>query len=296
MRKGGPIAFCRWADGSTHAVGDPDQPAAWWSFSKTVLAVAAMRLVEQGWLNLDGPLDGANFSLRQLLQHTAGVPNYGGLASYHQAVTEGTPPWPRDRLLQAVGADTPQFEPGTDWRYSNVGYLFAREAIERASGRELADALGVDVLADRQLADVRLAKAPEDLESVAWLAGGGYHPGWVYHGLLTGSARSAVRLLDAILHGSLLDAVSRAEMTARWHLGDTVPRRPWLTHGYGLGLMLGTMPDAGRAVGHSGAGPGSCAAIYHFPDLSPALTAAVFTDGCDEGAAEWEALRLATGT
>ena len=135
---------------------------------------------------------------------------------------------------------------------------------------------------------------PEDLDTVAWLAGSGYHPGWVYHGLLTGSARSAVRLLDAILHGPLLGASSRAEMIARWHLGDSVTGRPWLTHGYGLGLMSGTMQDAGRAIGHSGAGSGSVAAVYHFPDVSPAMTAAVFTDGCDEAVAEWEAVRLAT--
>jgi CubicO group peptidase (beta-lactamase class C family) len=287
-------AFCRRADGTTYAEGDPDQPAAWWSFSKTVLAAAVLRLAEQGRLDLDGPFRGADYSLRQLLAHTAGVANYGRLASYHRAVAHKQTPWPRTQLLAAAGADRLLFQPGTNWAYSNVGYLFVREAIEQASGMTLADALRATELADRHLGDVRLAACPEDLDTVAWLAGRGYHPGWVYHGLLTGGARSAVRLLDAILHGPLLAAPTRAQMATRRPLGEALPGRPWRTHGYALGLMSGLTQDAGWAVGHSGAGPRSVAAVYHFPDISPPTTAAVFTDGCDEGVAEWEAVRLAT--
>lgn len=36
----------------------------WWSFTKTVLAIAALRLVEDGSLVLDGPIPGAAFTLR----------------------------------------------------------------------------------------------------------------------------------------------------------------------------------------------------------------------------------------
>ena len=80
-------------------------PVPWWSFSKTVLSIAALRLVENGALTLDDPLSGEAFSLRQLLRHEAGLPDYGSLASYHEDVAARRTPWPIDRLLQAARRD-----------------------------------------------------------------------------------------------------------------------------------------------------------------------------------------------
>jgi CubicO group peptidase (beta-lactamase class C family) len=56
------------------------------------LATAALQLVDRGNLDLDDQIDDHPCTLRQLLQHRAGVPNYGGLASYHDAVARGEKP------------------------------------------------------------------------------------------------------------------------------------------------------------------------------------------------------------
>jgi CubicO group peptidase (beta-lactamase class C family) len=53
----------------------------WWSFTKTLMAAAALRLAEQGRLTLDENLAGLPYTLRQLLQHRAGVGEIGGCAS-----------------------------------------------------------------------------------------------------------------------------------------------------------------------------------------------------------------------
>jgi CubicO group peptidase (beta-lactamase class C family) len=45
----------------------------WWSFTKTVIAAGALALVRDGRLTLDEPLAKRPYSLRQLLQHRAGV-------------------------------------------------------------------------------------------------------------------------------------------------------------------------------------------------------------------------------
>src|ERR1700724_2282941 len=74
----------------------------WWSFTKTALATAALQLVARGELTLDDRIDGRPYTLRQLLQHRAGVPNYGNLASYQEAVWHGEKPWGVAQMLDRV--------------------------------------------------------------------------------------------------------------------------------------------------------------------------------------------------
>ena len=266
----------------------------WWSFTKTVLAVAAMRLVELGRLELDAPRPGKPYTLRQLLTHRAGVPNYGGLDAYHEAVARGEDAWSRERLLEAVHADRLDFAPGTAWSYSNVGYLFVGDAIEEAAGLPLGEALRELVLDPLGLGAVRLARERADFAEVFWPHLRTYDPRWVYHGCLIGPPADAARLLHAIVRGRLLSWDSLTGMLGRsTRLGGALPGRPVTEQGYGMGFMIGRMGEAGRVIGHNGAGPGSVNAVCHFPDLPRPVTVAVFAEGEDEGAAEYEALAIA---
>ncbi|MCE7028326.1 serine hydrolase domain-containing protein [Jiella avicenniae] len=283
------------ADGKAVHSGRTDATFPWWSFTKTILAIAALQLSERGALDLDAPYRGRPYTLRQLLQHRAGVPDYGKLAAYHAAVARGDPAWPRERLLAAVDVDTPDFAPGTGWAYSNVGYLFVREAIEAATASDLDTALRELVFAPLRLESARVAMQPADLAGVFWPALRGYDPRWVYHGLVVGTPGDAAAILSALMTpGRLLAPGTLAAMRDRHAVGGAIPGRPWTTHGYGLGLMIGTVKGAGRAIGHSGGGPFGVNAVYHFPDLDASVTVAAFTGGTDEGAAEWAATALAT--
>ena len=67
----------------------------------------------------------------------------------------------------------------------------------------------------------------------------GYHPGWVYHGLLVGTVADAALLLDRLLAGNLLPPDLVQEMLTPFVLPGPVPGRPWAIPGYGLGLMTG---------------------------------------------------------
>src|SRR5690606_2772623 len=91
----------------------------WWSFTKTLIAAAALILVRRKRLSLEAPLPGLPYSLRQLLQHTAGVGNYGGLPEYHAAVARGDAPWSRDELYVRIPPTRLLFAPGAGWEYSN---------------------------------------------------------------------------------------------------------------------------------------------------------------------------------
>jgi CubicO group peptidase (beta-lactamase class C family) len=281
------------AEGRQGSVGAASSLFPWWSFTKTAIAAAALRLAELGRLELDAALPGKPDTLRQLLQHRAGVPNYGGLRAYHDAVARGDAPWSRERLLGAVGADRLDFEPGTGWAYSNVGYLFVREAIEAAAGLPLGAALEALVLRPAAVSSARLAASPSGFADLFWPAQRGYDPGWVYHGCLIGTPADAATLLHALLGGRILAPGSLRMMLQRHALGGAIPGRPWTASGYGLGLMSGRVGEAGHALGHTGGGPGSTNAVYQFPDLTVPVTVATFTDSEDQGVAEHEALAVA---
>jgi D-alanyl-D-alanine carboxypeptidase len=270
-----------------------DAAVPWWSFTKTALATVALQLVAQGELVLDGAVDDRPYTLRQLLQHRAGVPDYGRLTSYHAAVRRGERPWEVEQLMDRVAVERLDFQPGKGWGYSNVGYLLVRRMVEKATGQDLGSAFRRFVFDPLNLSSVRLATSAKDLALTAWGNPTGYDPGWVYHGLLVGTPGDAVQFLHRLMSGEVLPRALLSEMTKCHPIGGPLVDRPWETTGYGLGLMMGKMSRAGFGIGHSGVGPSSVGAVYHFRDRASPCTVAAFAQGHDEGVCECEAARLA---
>jgi CubicO group peptidase (beta-lactamase class C family) len=280
-------------DGGTSGDDDAHGLAVpWWSLTKTALAAAALVLVAEGRLALDASLRRRPYTLRQLLQHTAGVPDYGGLADYHQAVARGEEPWSRAELLRRADADHLVFTPGHGWAYSNVGYLVVRVLLEEVTGEELGAALRRLVLDPLGVPGVKIATEPSDLDDTAWRNDARYHPGWVYHGLAVGTPPEAALFLHRLMSGGLVSGELLAAMRTPYALGGPVEGRPWRTAGYGLGLMVDVASPRGRCIGHTGGGPGSVAAAYHFPDLDPARTTAAFAPVEDPAVVERAVLAL----
>lgn len=230
----------------------------WWSFSKTALAIAALRLVEAGGLDLDAPVDGKPYSLAQLLRHEAGLPDYGGLKRYHEDVAAGRPPWPAERLLAAVEADRLRYPPGEGWAYSNIGYREVGQRIAAASGLSLGEALHDLVFAPAGVTTARLVLTRADLAGVEMGGAPDYHPGWVYHGLVVGTAIDAARLLRALVEGRLVRFETMLERRALPQYRSERDRDP----AYGLGLMLSASDPLDHPLGHTGGGPGSSFACY----------------------------------
>ncbi len=248
------------AAGAVSVSGTTDR-VPWWSFTKTVLSVTALRLVERDVLSLDDTLPGQPFSLRHLLRHEAGLADYGGIAQYHADVAAGKVPWPVDRLIAAADADRLRYAPGKGWAYSNIGYLKVAQLIERVTGQELEIALVDNVLDPAGLASARLAKEPEDLADVQMGSARGYHPGWVYHGLIVGTVADSARLLWLLTNGRLLKPSTFTAMIQ----GHALPAHQSTVHpdpAYGLGLMLRAKNPKDYPMGHSGEGPGSRIAVY----------------------------------
>jgi CubicO group peptidase (beta-lactamase class C family) len=256
----------------------------WWSFSKTVIAAAALALVRDGRLALDEPLPDRPYTLRQLLQHRAGLTEYGRLPAYHEAVGRNEDAWPADEMLARTAADRLVYEPGKGWGYSNIGYYFIRRLIEQTTGHALGDALDDLMLKPLGIAGVRFAAdrahySPE------------YDPRWVYHGLLVGPLQQAALLLQRLLTGDLLPPPLLSAMCDRYLVGGPIAGRPWKTPSYGLGLMIGETTGGELIAGHTGGGPGSAVAVYHRLDR-PAGTAAAFAADGDDASVEGACVAL----
>lgn len=271
---------------------DAGLPVPWWSLTKTVLAAGALVLVRDGLVPLDEPLPEKPYTLRHLLQHRAGVANYGGLAPYHEAVSRNDEPWPVPTLLARTEADRLRYRPGEGWDYSNIGYLFVRQMIETVTGSDLDAALRRLVLKPLGIEKARIAWTRMDLDDVAMGEAREYHPAWVYHGLMVGPVEEAALLLDRILQGGLLPSDLMGEMLTVFALGGPVPGRPWIAPGYGLGLMCGETSYGFRVAGHTGGGPGSTIAVYRKTIAGPARTAAFFRAGEDQAPTEESCFRL----
>lgn len=249
-------------------------------------------------INLDESFKGKPYTLRQVLQHQAGLANYGDLKAYHEAVSRGEEPWTIDELLLRLNAGTLIFKPGQKFMYSNIGYLYVRQLMERITGEPLSRCFQRLIFDPLDLGSARVVETREDMDLSAFETDHGYHPGWVYHGLVMGSVAEAALGLYALLNGKLLRAHSLNEMLQCFPVGGEIPGRPWKTTGYALGLAMGQigmkgMAQSTLAIEHSAAGPGSAGAVYHFPDTSSQRTVAVFHDFSNEGIAETAALQIA---
>ncbi|MEU7855501.1 serine hydrolase domain-containing protein [Nonomuraea sp. NPDC049141] len=110
------------------------------SITKPVIAATVMRLVADGKVNLDeqvehylpSSLHGARVTVRQLLQHTSGLPEYFDLVDWTK------PAIPADHLALAM---TRPFvgKPGERWSYSNTNYLVAGLLIEKVTGKDFRE-------------------------------------------------------------------------------------------------------------------------------------------------------------
>lgn len=116
------------------------------SNTKAFVAAVALQLVAEQRVDLDSPIDrylpgvvtgpggdGQLITVRNLLQHTSGIPDYldqvdldsvAGMQSYR----------PASELIRAALDRPSEFQPGTRWGYSNTNYLIIGSMIERVTG------------------------------------------------------------------------------------------------------------------------------------------------------------------
>lgn len=109
------------------------------SLSKQFTAAAVLVLQQRGVLDVDDPLAaylpgfprGDEITVYHLLTHTSGLRNSFALPEYEVLKRRGAE---IDELVEAIGAVPLDFEPGSQYAYSNSGYIVLAHLVERLSG------------------------------------------------------------------------------------------------------------------------------------------------------------------
>jgi D-alanyl-D-alanine carboxypeptidase len=122
------------------------------SNTKTFTATVVLQLVGEGKIDLDAPIehylpnlvrgdriDGHKITVRQLLQHTSGLPDYDvDVTDDYVTTKQHTHYEPRD-LLDMGLSHKALFAPGTGWSYSNTNYVVLGLLVQKITGRPVGE-------------------------------------------------------------------------------------------------------------------------------------------------------------
>ena len=141
------------------------------SVAKAFSGAAALALVAKGILSLDDtvgqrlpdlPAAWAAVTLRQLLNHTSGLPDFLSAPAAQQAIAQSpTKAPPPDRLLDFVRDQGLSFAPGSQYRYSNSDNIAVGLMVRAVTGRSYEQALQDQVLDPLGLRATSLPAGPD---------------------------------------------------------------------------------------------------------------------------------------
>jgi D-alanyl-D-alanine carboxypeptidase len=234
-------------------------------------AVAVLRLVEEGVVELDAPINtylkqypnanvGSKVTVRHLLTHTGGTGDIFG------------PEFTRNRnslrshsdYVNLYGNRGLAFEPGSQWQYSNYGFLLLGAIIEGVTGQSYYDHVREQVFQPAGMTRTDSLPEEEFVEdrAVGYLKqNGNLVPNTAtlpWRGTSAGGGYSTVRDLEAfaqaLLSGKLLKKETVAEAT-KAHRNN-----------YGFGFVVKGKPDGTVTWGHSGGAPGMNGELVVYPE------------------------------
>lgn len=246
------------------------------SATKTFVATVALQLAGEDRLSLTDPVerwlasvvggpgfDGADLTIRQLLQHTSGLhdddPGSETPADYYRGRDRIRTP--QELVAQAMRHRL-DFRPGTSWGYSNTGYLLLGMVIERITGQPWYEEVTSRILRPLRLRHISF---PENSPLLPAPHAHGYQ---LFAGTdqpvdvtavvdanasdgLIGTTADLNRFYQTLLAGRLLKPAEQAQLRHTVPVDDTT-QQFWPGGEYGLGLVSRPLSCGGVYWGHEG--------------------------------------------
>jgi CubicO group peptidase (beta-lactamase class C family) len=264
------------ADRETHVANTVDTRFRIGSMNKMFTATAIMQLVQAGKIKLEDPFgkyiaDYPNksvadtVSIHQLLTHTGGTGDFLGpdyLA--HQKELKDL----KDTIA-LFGAREAAFRPGSQFEYSNFGYIILGRVIETVSGKPYDDYVHENIFVPAEMTATDSGPAGDAAAGISvgytMDGGGGLHSNTATvadRGTPAGGGTSTVadliKFADALASHKFLDAETTATMTT----GKVEMGGSNALYGYGFGdITEGSV----RHFGHNGGAPGMNGDLSIFP-------------------------------
>jgi CubicO group peptidase (beta-lactamase class C family) len=258
------------------------------SVTKQFTATAILMLAEQGKLSLDDPVArflpeltrASEVTIRQVLSHTAGYQDYWPQDYVMPIMLQPVTP---EKILEQWARKPLDFDPGTQWQYSNTGYVIAGLIVERASGQPLFDFFRQHIFTPLGMASV----VNVDQERLGDSDATGYMryglgplrlapkegKGWLFAaGELAMTAEDLAKWDISLINQSLLKPESSRQMESAMVLKNGV------ASGYGLGVSV-QRESSHRSISHNGEISGFTAQNIVFLDDRAAVVVLVNMDG-----------------
>ncbi len=261
------------------------------SLTKTYTAVVIFRLIERGLLDLDGTIDRwfpeitpwQSITVRMLLNHSSGIPDLLGMRVMVASALDGSRRWTTDELLEMIADSNPDFEPGTDHRYSNSNYVLLGIIAERTTGKSMGSLYRDEILTPLSLSHTYFLPsdaAPAELVTgydrsliplPGWHSTGPENTAWsscaYASGGMAATASDILRFFKAIMNREIINEQSFQQMTKFSRARN--PKDTYLQD-FGSGLFrYGVYTD--DAYGHLGLFVGSESVAIFSPEKRFAL-------------------------
>lgn len=247
------------------------------SISKPITAVAIMQLVEKGLIDLDKdariyipdfPEKKWKFTVRQLLNHTAGIRSYRDgefhNKKYYSSISEA---------VKVFAYDSLNFEPGTKYEYTSLSYSLLALIVENVTHQTFEKYLTQNIFIPAEMKSTRVDKQQEIVPNRVKgyekdnyrkiknapladlsikVAGGG----------LLSTAQDLLLFSKHLLEGKLIKKQSLEVMTKKTKLknGKLID--------YGLGFALEYENDTLKSISHTGGGTGFSTMLLINPKLN----------------------------
>lgn len=267
------------------------------SVSKQFTSMVIMMLKEEGKLAYDDLLEKyipglpyKNITLRHLLTHTSGLPDYQAVMDKNWDKTKiaGNP-----ECIEYLKKFAPPklFEPGEKYEYSNTGYMLLASVAEKASAEATSDTSGIDFISfartrifvpvEMTNTDIRSQNEKSMLPQMAW----GHiwvdekkayvradsmlqfnYGIWLGNrkgpGRISSTTRDLLKWDQMLYRGKLVsDATLNEAFTPMTLNTDSVSN-------YGFGWTIEDHPVLGKVVRHSGGNPGYNTHIVRYIDAN----------------------------
>jgi D-alanyl-D-alanine carboxypeptidase len=260
-----------------------DAPFRIASITKVFVAVVVLQLVEEGRLGLDDQVSShlpgytlQPVTIRQLLNHTSGIPDYTLAAGFNKELLEHRDRrWTTAEVLALVQGKKPQFPAGTGYAYSNTDYILLGEVINSVTETSWAQQVRRRILDPLGLKGTYIAGFEPALKPVV----PGYFDAdndgdvenvetgqpWTALETSEGPAGAIVSTMpdllvfgDALFRGRLLQDSTLQAMVAD---GPFHPR--FTNYGFGVEILR---PDYRTTIwGHAGFLPGFKSVLWYVP-------------------------------